>query len=207
MVMALILLFMAIETQIWNSDGGALTSPPALLFISDEKKRWLVAESSQSNSQVLVEPGDTSLVQISPIRLPPGPSVLIGPQCPGWGQFLIGGDSGDRVTLTTVLVTCQTPASPQYGSQLSYRVRHSRADFNNPIVISQTYQSYDPRYSCHPFIIERLTTDRQSLLDDRSNVITATFSTTRSPSPLPPPLALPPSRYNSPPQPAQLSEH
>ena len=112
MVMALILLFMAIETQIWNSDGGALTSPPALLFISYEKKRWLVAESSQSNSEVLVEPGDTSLVQISPIRLPPGPSVLIGPQCPGWGQFVIGGDSGDRVTLTTVLVTCQTPASP-----------------------------------------------------------------------------------------------
>ena len=86
MVMVLILLFMAIETQIWNSDGGgALTSPPALLFISDEKKRWLVAESSQSNSQVLVEPGDTSLVQISPIRLPPGPRAVIGPQCPGLG--------------------------------------------------------------------------------------------------------------------------
>ena len=80
--MALILLFMAIETQIWNSDGGALTSPPALLFISDEKKRWLVAS-------LLVTPS-TSLVQISLIRLPPGSSALIGPQCPGWGQFLIG---------------------------------------------------------------------------------------------------------------------
>ena len=80
--MALILLFMAIETQIWNSDGGALTSPPALLFISDEKKRWLVAESSQSNSQVLVEPGDTSLVQISPIRLPHPWSVVLRPLIP-----------------------------------------------------------------------------------------------------------------------------
>ena len=93
MVMALILLFMAIETQIWNSDGGgALTSPPALMFVMLEKKRLLVAlsfELSVSNCGVLLEPGDvagdTSLVQISPIRLPPGPRALIGPQCPGLG--------------------------------------------------------------------------------------------------------------------------
>ena len=93
MVMVLILLFMAIETQIWNSDGGgALTSPPALMFVMLEKKRLLVALSSQfsvSNCEMLLEPGDgagdTSLVQISPIRLPPGPRALIGPQCPGLG--------------------------------------------------------------------------------------------------------------------------
>ena len=61
---------------------GGTNKPASPLVYMMEKKRWLVVSQ-------LVTPS-TSLVQISLIRLPPGSSVLIGPQCPGWGQFLIG---------------------------------------------------------------------------------------------------------------------
>ena len=67
MVMVLILLFMAIETQIWNSDGGgALTSPPALMFVMLEKKRLLVALSSELSVLITILKCWWSLVMVTP---------------------------------------------------------------------------------------------------------------------------------------------
>ena len=77
MVMVLILLFMAIETQIWNSDGGALTSPPALLFIMLEREEALVG--SPAVIIPVVESGDTL------------------PWLPAWSRSLPSASRLDRV--------------------------------------------------------------------------------------------------------------
>ena len=71
---------------------------------SDMELRWGAPTSGRLPLSLLT--GPVRLVtsvptwSTSPSRLQPRPPI--GPQCPGWGQFVIGWDSGDTVTRDSI---------------------------------------------------------------------------------------------------------
>ena len=147
----------------------------------------------------------------SPIRLPPGSSgPLIGPQCPGWGQLRLVESAVTRDSIGDMspaapgtgclsvyignieLVTClfkllaRLPANwiiSSFPTALDTLGQILIIPLLSVISVIRPSQLLSSLYYIK-------TSNRQSLLGDRFNVITATFSTTRSPSPpspLPPP--------------------
>ena len=83
---------------------------------SDMELRWGAPASGRL--PLCWSPGPVRLVtsvptwSTSPDRLQPRPPI--GPQCPGWGQFVIGWDSGDTVTRDSIGHLPHSPLQEKY---------------------------------------------------------------------------------------------